>query len=526
MESNLLISPSNSIIAVDRFIQSTRDSGYKSTSSAIAELVDNAIQAGATTIAIQIVVADSTRLHPIAISVADNGSGMSAETLRQALRFGGSSRFNDRRGLGRYGMGLPNASLSQAKRVAVYSWLKRGHVCSSYLDVEEIAASKMTEVPVPTKIPLPSWVKPNQSPSGTVVVWDSCDRLDHRRINTVERKITRTLGQTFRYFIWQGLRLSINGTPVQAFDPLFLRKDAAVHGASLFQEPMVIEIYRDPENHKLGIGSVTITFSELPTAEWHDQTNEKKRKLGITNSAGVSVVRGSREVDFGWFFMGAKRRENYDDWWRCEIRFDPVLDEAFGITHTKQQVRPREYLVEALQPLVEMAAKALNARVRQAHVQIKSGKSAAGAEAIAESKETRLKPIPKHSILARDKTRIADLSRRNTVVRVLQRRVDTGHVKYRLVEDDGRGAVFFHPVLGNNVVLGVLNPKHRFFKNLYQPLVELEQSPDSGFARAVQLLLLSAARAEAMFTRSDEHAAVERFRWEWSEVLDVLLTNR
>jgi hypothetical protein len=129
-------------------------------------------------------------------------------------------------------------------------------------------------------------------------------------------------------------------------------------------------------------------------------------------------------------------------------------------------------------------------------------------------------------VLARDKNRISELGRRNTVVRVLQKHPDPDRVQYRLVEDDGRGAVFFHPVLGNNIVLGVLNPKHRFFKNLYQPLVEQDQAIEAGVARAVQLLLLSAARAEAMFTKTEEYAAVERFRREWSEVLDVLLTNR
>ncbi len=423
-------------------------------------------------------------------------------------------------------MGLPNASLSQAKRVEVYSWQRRGQGYWTYLDVDEISSSRMSEVPVPIKAVVPAWAGPIDAKSGTVVVWESCDRLDHRRINTVERKIARALGQTFRYFLWQGLQLSVNGVAVRPVDPLFLRKDAAVCGASLFQKPEVIEVYRDPDNPKLGAGKITVTFSELPIAEWHDRTNDEKRKVGITNGAGVSMVRGSREVDFGWFFMGSKRRENYDDWWRCEIRFEPILDEAFGITHTKQQIRPREHLVEAIQPLVETAAKALNARVRQAHVQIKSGKSAAGAEAIAEKQETRLKPIPRQSILVRDKTRIAELQRRNTIVRVLEKDRDSKALKYRLVEDDGSGAVFFHPVLGKNVVLGVLNPKHRFFRNLYQPLLELEHSPDTGFARAVQLLLLSAARAEAMFTRSDEQAAVERFRHEWSDVLDVLLSAR
>jgi len=522
----MFVDSSNSIIAVDRFIQSTRDSGYKSTSSAISELVDNSIQAGAKKISINIAATDNDQQHPIRITVEDDGCGMSPELLRQALRFGGSSRFNDRRGFGRYGMGLPNASLSQAKRVEVYSWQQSRKGYSTYLDVDEISSSRLNEVPVPTAIEVPNRIQKKSHSSGTIVVWESCDRLDHRRISTLERKISRVLGQTYRYFLWRGLQISVNEAVVRAVDPLFLKKEAVICGGSLFQEPEVIEVYCDPENPKFGSGRVTVTFTELPVAEWHDRTNEEKRKIGVTNGAGVSIVRGFREVDFGWFFMGAKRRENYDDWWRCEIKFDPVLDEVFGITHTKQQIRPREHLIEAIQPLVEAGAKALNLRIRQAHGHVKTAKSVAGAEAIAESQEIRLKPIPRGSVLARDKSRIEGLSRRNSAVRTMQKNDTSNLVKYRLIEDDGRGAVFFHPVIGKNTVFGVLNPKHRFFTILYQPLMELAQSPDAGFARAVQLLLLSAARAEAMFTRSDEHVAIERFRREWSEVLDVLLSIR
>src|SRR3989344_3676970 len=93
-----------SIIAVDKFIQATRDSGYKGTASAISELVDNAIQARASEISISVAVVTGEDERQIEVSVLDNGCGMDPFTLRQALRFGGSSRFGDRKGLGRYGM--------------------------------------------------------------------------------------------------------------------------------------------------------------------------------------------------------------------------------------------------------------------------------------------------------------------------------------------------------------------------------------------------------------------------------------
>ena len=101
-----------SIVAVDRFIQATRDSGYKSTSSAVAELVDNAIQADATRIRITVCHATGGETGAVELLVEDNGTGMDPFTLRTALRFGGTTRFNDRTGLGRYGMGLPNPDYS------------------------------------------------------------------------------------------------------------------------------------------------------------------------------------------------------------------------------------------------------------------------------------------------------------------------------------------------------------------------------------------------------------------------------
>src|SRR3972149_4949052 len=90
----------DTLVAVDRFIQATRDSGYKGTPSAIAELVDNALQAGATQVVISIDPDPEGPDGALRVEVTDNGDGMDVATLQQALRFGGTTRFNDRRGLG------------------------------------------------------------------------------------------------------------------------------------------------------------------------------------------------------------------------------------------------------------------------------------------------------------------------------------------------------------------------------------------------------------------------------------------
>src|SRR6202043_1415137 len=114
-----------------------------------------------------------------------------------------------------------------------------------------------------------------------------------------------------------------------------------------------------------GTALVQIKFSQLPVAAWRDLANADKQKLGISRGAGVSIVRANREIAYGWYFLGSKRRENYDDWWRCEVKFEPKLDEYFGVNHTKQQINPARDLDRLLTPDLEHIGRILNARVRQ-----------------------------------------------------------------------------------------------------------------------------------------------------------------
>ena len=354
----------HSIVALEHFIQATRDSGYRGTTSAIAELVDNALQAGASTIHVTVAAAEGPAF--MKVQVRDDGVGMSPATLREALRFGGSSRFADRSGLGRFGMGLPNASLNQSRSVRVYTWQEPDTVWTSYLDIDEIAAGQMTEVPKPRKIRpevLPGG--PPRSESGTVVHWDRADRLDNRRVRTVARKLHVGLGRMFRHFIWGGAHILVGDERVIPIDPLFINTDSVTTGGVLEREwSCEVRNTMDPDSDT---GVVTVQFSSLPVAAWSRWSKAEKQARGVTGGAGVSIVRRGREVDWGWFFMGSKRRQNYDSWWRCQIAFEPALDEAFGIAHTKQQIRPAAHLKEALTPFVEGVARELHAQVRAVH---------------------------------------------------------------------------------------------------------------------------------------------------------------
>jgi hypothetical protein len=512
-----------SIVAIDKFIHATRDSGYKGTSSAIAELVDNAIQADARRI--RITVASSPDADPDAIDVLvrDDGTGMDPFTLRHALRFGGSTRFNDRTGLGRYGMGLPNSSLSQARRVTVYTWRSPRNVFMSYLDVDEISSGEMTEVPSPRRVDSPT---NTSGKSGTIVVWSRCDRLDFRRVTTISRKLLADLGRRFRHFITDGVTISVNGDRVEPLDPLYLNPLAKFKGATLFGQPVDYEVRAESDNGDKVIGNVRVTFSELPVHEWHKFSNDEKRRLGISKGAGVSIVRAGREVDYGWFFLGSKARENYDDWWRCEIQFPPILDEAFGITHTKQQVRPKAYLIETLSPDIEAAARALNARARKAHLAAKAAERFSESEKLAAAREKLLQPLPAGS-RRRDQAVLDDLKKRDPAFckPVSANGDGAAHVTYKIVETAVRDTAFFNYARQDGRLILVLNPHHPFYKVIYKQLTESDEPRDLQLRTQLELLLLAAARSEAAEDSPRAVVQLERQRQLWSDTLATFLNG-
>ena len=94
-------------------IASLRDVGYNSTTSALCEHVDNAIEAGANEIRIYFRQRGSKGSYEIDTAVYDNGRGMSPNVLKMATSCG-SMRDGNREGIGRFGMGMKTAALSMS----------------------------------------------------------------------------------------------------------------------------------------------------------------------------------------------------------------------------------------------------------------------------------------------------------------------------------------------------------------------------------------------------------------------------
>lgn len=344
-------------------VKAMRDSGYKNAAYAIAELVDNAVQAGARCVEILCkeedeLVKQRSRRRVQQIAVVDDGCGMSAETLRKALQFGNGERLNDRSGIGRFGMGLPNSSISQARRVDVWSWQAgQATALHSHLDLDEIESGEMRDVPLPTEGRIPNeWLKVSATAktatAGTLVLWSKLDRCEWKTAQAIFRNSDFVIGRIYRYFLSEGqgrIRMASfhEGQQVAAFDedvqpndPLYLMPGTSTPAP--WDANAMFEAYGEPYVASCTVGgkahtiTVRISVAKRSARLGHSPGGLPHGKHA-GNNIGVSVVRAKRELELqtGWC-IGYDPRER---WWGIEVDFPPALDEIFGVPNNKQGAR-------------------------------------------------------------------------------------------------------------------------------------------------------------------------------------------
>lgn len=343
------------IIIPSEFLRSTRESGYRGTAQALSELIDNSIEAGAKHVDVrtipnpsEVAASGDANTKASELLVIDDGIGMDANTLANALAFGGSSRFGSRSGLGRFGMGLPNASLSQARRLEVFSWQDNHRPFHNVLDIDEVVEKEATSLAYPKPMDLPAaYASPTQGKSGTVVVWKNLDRMDlGGKVLPLLPRLHSEFGRIFRYYLTgqKGLKLTIGGVDVKPIDPLYLLPESVEEGdkiAEQFGAPAEVMIPLPDQPGKSA--KAYVTCSILPAEwqfAWRHNTNaaqEAKAKRHLAETVGISIVREQREI--GIIKNPYHARHWTDAWYRVEVRFSPELDEVFGVTHTKQAIR-------------------------------------------------------------------------------------------------------------------------------------------------------------------------------------------
>ncbi len=366
-------------------IQSLRDLGYNNTTSALCEHVDNALQWGATEVRVYFRQTGKQPNQRIDVLVYDNGKGMADHVLKVAMAFGGSMVYDNRSGIGRYGMGMKAAALNIARSVDVYSWQEPGAFYSMTLDVEKIGQDRnnMIELPDPEMSDaLPSEVaemftKPMDYPkkgadsqdvvadepdrlterlgrSGTIVYMPKCDRLTYSTAKTLADHAIKDMGRIYRRFIDKGVRLYVNNYQVEAFDPTYWMLSARhtkVEGLTETKSSLVDSwTVQVPVTEGLfNTSEVRIRLFLLPVHAWASLPRVTlKNSLHVYDDHTVSYLRNNREVEIGPEPRLKLKKHHTNAWLRVEIEFTGEADEAFGVAANKQGVRLQEFAAEAI----------------------------------------------------------------------------------------------------------------------------------------------------------------------------------
>lgn len=218
-------------------VESMRGMGY-TTEEALADLIDNSLTAGSRNIQITVAAAESMP-H---IAVCDNGCGMTAEVLTEAMRMGTMGPLASRQSgdLGRFGLGLKTASLSQGRCVTVMSRSKGQSVEIRCWDLDHIRQTKnwsLRRTPGPAAAEYLEQLE--DQPHGTCVIIEDLDRGGLPGVGTrsTDKHVSKLLGRirshlsmVFHRFIGQGIVIRLGQSNVPAWDP-FLRQHSTLSGS-------------------------------------------------------------------------------------------------------------------------------------------------------------------------------------------------------------------------------------------------------------------------------------------------------
>ncbi|MDG5771674.1 ATP-binding protein [Mycolicibacterium fortuitum] len=361
------------IVPTSLAVKAMRDNGYKNAAYAIAELMDNSIQAGAKTVQLlcadkEVQVDQRARKRLYQVAVLDDGCGMDASTLQIALQFGNGTHLqsDQQDGMGRFGMGLPSASISQCQRVDVWSWTDGvDNALHSYIDLPEINAGRMKGLAAPRREPLPKvWRtaagKKAFGESGTLVVWSHVDRVLWRTSKALIDNSEELIGRMYRYWINDGrveivLKSFLFDEPARMLqerhakpnDPLYLMSETSC--PEPFSDRPMFTPFPAPGDNEIPITVgfrgeehiVTVKLSmaceEARDADGGQSTGSRPFGQHAARNAGVSVVRAGRELELdpAWTTTYDPRER----WWGVEVSFEPGLDELFGVSNNKQSAR-------------------------------------------------------------------------------------------------------------------------------------------------------------------------------------------
>jgi hypothetical protein len=542
------------VVVGDAFVRGIRDLGYRNSARAVDELIDNAIQAGADKIAVCFGFGEESDAKPADIAVVDNGHGMDPPMLRLSVAWGGTHRENDRSGFGRYGWGLPSASVSMGMVFSIYSIVGGGQLHRVTMNLHAIARGEHSEgnkirIPVPEPDQLPTWLTQAIAASlgsldrGTAVVVSDLDKITWKTVNGLERNLLQHIGLMYRNFL-RDITIFVNGKRVEPIDPLFITPGFRFYDLDEDRaealEPLEFEV-KDPATRKPQ-GRVKVRFSSMPAtfarvdkmASPRARNNNNARLEIMSQNNGIIVLREGRQIDVvaqrPWLTVN-----NDDRYWGVEIDMPATLDEEMSITTSKQQIVLSERMWELLRQHGVLATiRELRSRYDDdtAQLKLKLARAAEDEEARRASEQamkdaekfTTRKPVQTRRKQERSQEALEQEVRRRAEesgvpAEQIQEKIlsDAAENPFRVRQEKLPGAPFYRAQsLGGQRILWI-NTAHRFFNDVYA-------SPDStNRSRAALEVLLFAIAATELDANDERQMFYEMERGEWSGRLSAAL---
>jgi len=332
-----------------RVIEGLRDTGY-SPETAIEDIIDNSISAGASKIKVNLRMDLSGE---VSVSIIDNGCGMNEEELKNAMKYGSRLR-PDPASLGKFGLGMKTASTAFARKLVVVS---RGESSKDYMkaywDLDHVVKEKKWELALeePSNEEIELIREVSGDGSGTLVVWEKVDRLlktyqdpvgnaKRKALDRVTSDLRDHVAMVYQRFLdpddkrCKTVLIEINSKKLEAWDPFL--SDISTPASNHID--MAVQ---DEDGKELGKFSVQAFI--IPRKN-DIQNEELKNKAKISNeNQGLYIYRENRLIH-GPSWLKMFSQEPHLSLLRVEFSFDHKLDDAFQIDLKKSQI----YLNESL----------------------------------------------------------------------------------------------------------------------------------------------------------------------------------
>lgn len=321
-----------------------RSIGY-SFEAAVADLIDNSLAAKAEGIWIRTDLKSASYLY-----VLDDGSGMNHDTALEALRLAGTAHRarTDKNDLGRFGLGLKTASLSQARRITLVT-KQEDSLCGFAWDVDHIGETQRWEVLALSEDEislLPGARDLNNLENGTLILWQKLDYLIGKaqspsaHLGAKLRKLEQHLGFVFHRFLSEKLIIRINGHVVEAIDP-FLTDNLKTQRTSVSS----IEV----DGSTVTIQGFTLPHQRYLTGDLADRFDLDKN---MRDYQGFYIYRNNRLISWGQWF-GLVRKEELYKQSRISVDIGSELDSLWQIDIRKSRSEPPYEFKEKLKPVLE-----------------------------------------------------------------------------------------------------------------------------------------------------------------------------